>query len=232
MKKRILIVTLLIFAAKCIFCIGIKDMSDWEKEIKRLDYVESVEYELSNPYDDDCYEYNMKIRLTKNRCLEIRYFIPYGAKRRPGEFHIVRIGNIVPVALYYEIEETLFKIEKTKYDLYFKSFSFNYLNSYIEGEKGIIDLIKNYDKYFVELNQLPDYSENFSKDEVIDINGGDSSASEIWNKYSSPYIHKIHYKDEYHENWREYKMYKMTVEEYNNYNLSTGWENRVLEENL
>ena len=95
-------------------------------------------------------------------------------------------------------------LSNQEYDLYFKSFSFNYLYPYIEGKKGkkgIIDLIKNYDKYLDMLNQLPSYSEIFPKDEVIDIDDGDNSASEIWNKYSSPYIHKDHYKNEYWEYW-------------------------------
>lgn len=239
--KRIFIAFLFIITASHVFSFPfIMDISDWEKRIKALDCVESVEYELSAPYDDDCHEYNMKIYLTGNRYLQIRYFEPYYTERHyPSTFHIVRIGNIVPIALYYRIEETLYKIEKTKYDLYFKSFSFNYLYPYIEGKKGkkgIIDLIKNYDKYLDMLNQLPSYSEIFPKDEVIDIDDGDNSASEIWNKYSSPYIHKDHYKNEYWEYWEEYKIYKMTVEEYNYYASLCNknykyWQMEIFEEN-
>lgn len=218
MKKQVFITFLFISMTSYAFSFPfLMDISKWEKEIKRLDCVESVESELSNPYDTDCLEYNMKIHLTENRYLQIRYFCPYSEKSSPGEFDIVRIGNLVPIALFYEIEETLFKIEKTKHDLYFGSFRFNFLDPYMEGKKDIINLIKNYDKYLEGLNRLPDYSEIFPKDEVIDINDGDSSASEIWNKYSSPYIHKNHLKTDYFEYWQEYKMYKMTVEAYNNY---------------
>lgn len=218
MKKQVFITFLFIITVSHAFSFPfIKDISKWAKQIKALDCVESIEYEHSDPYDDDSWLYNLKIHLTEDRYLEIRYFNPYGAKRRPGEFDIIRIGNLVPIALFYEIEETLFKIEKTKHDLYFGSFRFNFLDPYMEGKKDIINLIKNYDKYLEELNRLPDYSEIFPKDEVIDINDGDSSASEIWNKYSSPYIHKNHLKTDYFEYWQEYKMYKMTVEEYNNY---------------
>ena len=31
--------------------------------------------------------------------------------------------------------------------------------------------------------------------------------------------------------WEDYKFYIMTVQEYNNYNISRGWNRNVLEEN-
>lgn len=234
--KRIFVAFLFIIMASHVFSFPfIMDISDWEKRIKALDCVESVEYELSAPYDDDCDEYDMKIYLTGSRYIQIRYFEPYYTeKHHPGTFRIVRIGNIVPIALYYRIEETLYKIEKTKYDLYFKNFSFKFLYPYIEGKKGkkgIIDLIKNYDKYLDMLNQLPSYSEIFPKDAIIDIDDGDDSTALIWNKYSSPYIYENHHKNNYYEYWEDYKFYKMTVQEYNNYNISRGWNRNVLEEN-
>lgn len=230
--KRIFIAFLFIITASHVFSFAfIKDMSDWEKEIKRLDCVESLEYELSDPYNDDSWMYNLKIHLTENRYLQIKYFNPYRENRRSGEFYIVRIGDIVPVAWVYKITETYHKTKAPEHDLYFSCFDFSCLNSCIKGKKGIIDLIKNYDRYLMMFNQFPCYSEIFSKDAIIDIDDGDDSTALIWNKYSSPYIYKNQHKNDYFGYWEDYKFYIMTVQEYNNYNISRGWNRNVLEEN-
>lgn len=232
MLKRFFIFFLFLITTSFVFCGPfIKDMDDWEKEIKSLKCVESVEYELSDPYDDDSWVYNLKIHLTENRYLQIRFFHPYKEHRWNGEFYIERIGDIVPVAWVYKITETYHKVKAPEHDLYFSCFYFNYIDSYIKGKKGIIDLIKKYDRYLMLFNQFPSYSEVFSKDAIIDIYDGDDSTSLIWNKYSSPYIHKNHHKNDYFGYWEDYKFYKMTVQEYNNYNISRGWESRVLKEN-
>lgn len=230
--KRIFIAFLFIITASHVFSFAfIKDMSDWEKDIKRLDCVESLEYELSEPYDDDSLVYNLKIHLTENRYLQIKFFHPFKEHRRLSEFYIERIGDIVPVAWVYKITETYYMTKAPEHDLYFSCFYLSYLNSYIKGKKGIIDLIKNYDRYLMMFNQFPSYSEIFSEDSIIDIDDGDDSTALIWNKYSSPYIYENHHKNNYYEYWEDYKFYKMTVQEYNNYNISRGWNRNVLEEN-
>ena len=80
LKKYIALISLLI-SSSFIFSLPLfPDISDWEKEIKRLDCVESLEIEKQYPNYDESVDYDMKIFLTDNRFLQIKYFNPH--KRR------------------------------------------------------------------------------------------------------------------------------------------------------
>lgn len=220
MKKRILIVTLLIFAANCLFCIGIKNMSDWEKEIKKLDSVESVEIEKLYPNDDESDEYNLKIFLTGDRYLQLSFFNPYRENNRAGEFYVERIGNIVPIAWGYDFYILDMHILKLRYITFFN-----------KSTKTIIDLLNDYDKVFEFVQNLPVFDKDFHE-EFVDNSfkqlKNKKPVFEFWNNALSPYIYSNYIQNKYYQYWEEYKLFKMTVKEYNDYVLSRGWNFHVL----
>lgn len=210
------------FAIFCIFCFGIKDMDDWEKEINSLKCVESVEVEKIYPDDDESTEYNLKIFLTEGRYLQIMYFTPYCSGG--NQFCIERIGNIIPAAWGY------WPYGESSYELDYDFFRFKYLAFFNKKQKGIISLINNYDEIFDFINTFPCYPLEYPY-EIVERTADkkEKPVSASWEKYPSPYIYTKYNK--LRERWEEFKLYKMTVEEYNDYMISRGWESRVIEEN-
>lgn len=223
MKKCFLIVLLFVFAISGIFCFGIKNMSDWEKEIKKLDSVESVEIEKLYPNDDESDEYNLKIFLTGDRYLQLSFFNPYRENNRAGEFYVERIGNIVPIAWGYDFYILDMHILKLRYITFFN-----------KSTKTIIDLLNDYDKVFEFVQNLPVFDKDFHE-EFVDNSfkqlKNKKPVFEFWNNALSPYIYSNYIQNKYYQYWEEYKLFKMTVKEYNDYVLSRGWEWRILEEN-
>ena len=226
--KRIFIAFLFIIAASHIFSFAfIKDISDWEKDIKRLNCVESLEVEKLYPNDDESVEYNMKIYLTENRYIQISCFAPYINKN--NNFYIDRIGDLVPVVWGYSSKSGNLKPKSYNYKLGFYFFRFKYLCRF-GNFKSLIDLIKYYDEALKIINDFPNYNiaeKDYYIDEYVGI--GEKPFFELWNIYLSPYIYSNY--DEKSKTWEEYKLYKMTVENYNDYIISRGLENLILEEN-
>ena len=222
MKKRILIALLIIFVTKCIFCIGIKDMSDWEKEILMLPCVESVESERLDPDDDD-FLYKMKIHLTENRYLQVSYFRPFASRGYQDDFYLDRIGDLVPVMWGYEPISN-------GYILNYHSLRFKHISSYFNQKKNLIDVIKAYDEIYSFISKLPYYDINFPE-EIIEWDTENTQKPEFkaWEENKNPYVYSnFHSKTKYRKSWQEYKIYKMTVEDYNEYVLSRGWNFHVL----
>ena len=216
--KRICITFLFMIMVSHVFSFAfIKDISDWEKEIKRLDCVEFLEIEKQYPNNDESFDYDMKIFLTDNRFLQIKYFNPYQRKKN-SNFIIARIGDIVPITWGYD-----------SYSLSFHRFEFKYLQSFFESTKSLIDLLKQYDEIFAFIKNLPAFNVNFPY-ELVD-NPSVSNEKPIlksWNDYPSQYIYS-NYNTKWNY-WEEFKLYQMPVKEYNDYVIAIDREWLCIEE--
>ncbi len=207
MQKRILIILLLIFATCCIFNFTfIKDMNYWEKKIKKLDFVESLNIEIPDHFDD-CWTYNLKIYLNNEKCIYIENFNPY-EKKFPGDFYIERIGNIVPITWGYDF-----------HSLNFHSFKFKYIYQFFNDINSIVDLLKQYDEILMFIQNLPTYNIHFPYELVNNSSPADKKpVLNSWNNYSSPYIYSNYNKK--WKYWEEYKLFQMPIKEYNEYMIS------------
>ena len=225
MLKKNIILLFFLFSTSLIF--SFSDISKWEKEIKRLDCVESLEIEKLYPNDDESVEYNMKIYLKENRYIQISCFTPYIEKNKNNNFYIDRIGNLVPVVWGYSRKSGNLKPKSYNYKLGFYFFRFKYLCRF-GNFKSLIDLIKYYDEALKIINDFPSYNiaeKDYYIDEYVEI--GEKPFFELWNIYLSPYIYSNY--DEKSKTWEEYKLYKMTVENYNDYIISRDLENLILD---
>lgn len=225
MLKKNIILLFFLFSTSLIF--SFSDISKWEKEIKRLDCVESLEIEKLYPNDDESVEYNMKIYLKENRYIQISCFTPYIEKNKNNNFYIDRIGNLVPVVWGYSSKSGNLKPKSYNYKLGFYFFRFKYLCRF-GNFKSLIDLIKYYDEALKIINDFPSYNiaeKDYYIDEYVEI--GEKPFFELWNIYLSPYIYSNY--DEKSKTWEEYKLYKMTVENYNDYIISRDLENLILD---
>ena len=234
--KRIFIAFLFIITASHVFSfISIWNISDWEKKIKSLDCVESLEIEKASPEDKEDTLYHIKIYLTGNRFLQIRYFNPYIEDQYPGEFYVERIGDIVPVLWGYSCNRvSINDNDGYGYHLGFDRFRFDYLCYSMKKKNGILDLVKNYDEFLNIISNLPDYLREFSEENVLNVMLGKKPEFASWNKYDSPYIYSKY--DKKRKFWKEYKFYKFTVEEFNSFVALHDWkwirwEWDILEEN-
>ena len=225
MLKKNIILLFFLFSTSLIF--SFSDISKWKKEIKRLDCVESLEIEKIYPNDDESVEYNMKIYLKENRYIQISCFTPYIEKNKNNNFYIDRIGNLVPVVWGDSSKSGNLKPKSYNYKLGFYFFRFKYLCRF-GNFKSLIDLIKYYDEALKIINDFPSYNiaeKDYYIDEYVEI--GEKPFFELWNIYLSPYIYSNY--DEKSKTWEEYKLYKMTVENYNDYIISRDLENLILD---
>lgn len=198
MKKSFFIALLFIFAVSGTFCFGrTKNMSYWEKEIKKLDCVESLEIEIPDHFDD-CWTYNLKIYLKNDKYIYIENFDPY-EKKFSGDFYIERIGNIVPITWGYDF-----------YSLRFHSFKFKYIYQFFSDVNSIIDLLEQYDELALFIQKLPDFNVNLPY-ELVENNSipEEKPVLKSWNNFESTYMYSNYNKKWNY--WEEYKLYKMTV---------------------
>ena len=218
MLKNYIALIIFLISSSFIFSLPLfPDISDWEKEIKRLDCVEFLEIEKQYPNNDESFDYDMKIFLTDNRFLQIKYFNPYQRKKN-SNFIIARIGDIVPITWGYD-----------SYSLSFHRFEFKYLQSFFESTKSLIDLLKQYDEIFAFIKNLPAFNVNFPY-ELVD-NPSVSNEKPIlksWNDYPSQYIYS-NYNTKWNY-WEEFKLYQMPVKEYNDYVIAIDREWLCIEE--
>ena len=186
-----------------------------------------MEIEKLYPNDYESVEYNMKIYLKENRYIQISCFTPYIEKNKNNNFYIDRIGNLVPVVWGYSSKSGNLKPKSYNYKLGFYFFRFKYLCRF-GNFKSLIDLIKYYDEALKIINDFPSYNiaeKDYYIDEYVEI--GEKPFFELWNIYLSPYIYSNY--DEKSKTWEEYKLYKMTVENYNDYIISRDLENLILD---
>lgn len=234
--KRIFIAFLFIIMASHVFSfISIRNISDWEKKIKELDCVESLEIEKDVPNDNEDNYYHIKVYLTENRFLQIKYFNPYLENLDSGQFYVERIGNIVPVLWGYTCNRiSINDNDGYGYHLGFDRFRFDYLCYSMKKKYGVIDLIKNYDEFLKILSDIPSYLSEFPEENVFNVMKGNKPEFVSWKKYHSPYIYSKY--DKKRKFWEEYKILKMTVEEFNSFVPVhdwkwVRWKWTVLEEN-
>lgn len=211
MIKKLSLVCILFFVS-CLSCFAfIKDINDWEKEILRLSCVESVESERLDPDDDD-FLYKMKIHLTENRYLQVSYFRPFASRGYQDDFYIDRIGDLVPVMWGYEPISN-------GYILNYRSLRFKHISSFFVKKKNLIDVIKAYDEIYLFISKLPDYDINLPEETIEwDFENTQKPEFKAWEENKSPYVYSnFHDKTIYDKYWEEYKIYKMTVKDYNVY---------------
>ena len=225
MIKKLSLICILLFVS-CLSCFAfIKDINDWEQEILKLPCVESVESERLDPDDDD-FLYKVKIRMTENRYLQVSYFEPFAPRGYQDDFYLDRIGDLVPVMWGYGPSSK-------GYNLDYRSLRFKHISSYFDKKKNLIDVIKAYDEIYSFISKLPDYDINLPE-ETIEWNKENTQKPEFksWDESNSPYVYSnFHNKTKYRKYWEEYKIYKMTVEDFNEYVLSRGWNFHVLDIN-
>ena len=218
LKKYIALISFLI-SSSFIFSLPLfPDISDWEKEIKRLDCVESLEIEKQYPNYDESVDYDMKIFLTDNRFLQIKYFNPHKRKKN-GNFIIARIGDIVPITWGYD-----------SYSLSFHRFEFKYLHPFFKSTNSIIDLLEQYDEIFTFIKNLPDFNVNFPY-ELVD-NSSEPNGKPVlksWNDYPSQFVYSNYNKKWNY--WEEFKLYQMPVKKYNDFVIAIDREWLCIEEN-
>ncbi len=162
---------------------------------------------------------DIEVTLTNGRSLILS---SYGIHLRLENLWIRRIGDIVPVEFEYRISK--YKGNSRMISLGIINFNasyFKYLDQKLNCIKDITTLINNYDLIYSEFSKLPSADETFPCIAYWDSSYDKEIYCEAWEQMKNPYFYKTEKAGG--------KFYKMTIHDYNNYNISCGIKSRVLE---
>ena len=162
---------------------------------------------------------DIEVTLTNGRSLILS---SYGIHLRLENLWIRKIGDIVPVNLRYHTPKYNGNSRMISLGIInFNASYFKYLDQKLKCVKDITTLINNYDLIYSEFSKLPVADENIPLISYWDSSYDKEIYCEAWEQMENPYFYKTEKAGG--------KFYKMTIHDYNNYNISCGIKSRVLE---